>query len=50
MYARMCSYNYAILYKLCSSMPLPFYFKFGKNTSITMQQTCKWQKKPIPYN
>ena len=26
----------------------PFFFKFGKNTSIKMQQTSKWEKH-LPY-
>ena len=29
--------------KKCRNNTSTFYFKFGKNTSITLQQTTKWQ-------
>ena len=35
--------NYAHSSKIYRSYASPFYFKFGKNASITMQHTSKWQ-------
>ena len=40
--------NYAHFSKKCWTYAITFYFKFGKNTSITMQQTSKWQTH-LPY-
>ena len=40
--------NYAQFRKTCRNYSSTFYFKFGKNTSITVQQTIKWQKH-LPY-
>ena len=40
--------NYAHLRKKYRNYASTFYFKFGKNTSITMQQTSKWQTH-LPY-
>ena len=33
--------NYAYFNKICRNYAFTLYFKFGKNTSITMQQTSK---------
>ena len=35
--------NYAHFSKICKNYASTFYFKFGKNISITMKQTNKWQ-------
>ena len=35
--------KYAYFNKICRNYAFTLYFKFGKNTSITMQQTSKWQ-------
>ena len=35
--------NYSHFNKICRNNTSTFYFKFGKNASITMQQTTKWQ-------
>ena len=35
--------NYAQFRKTCRNYSSTFYFKFGENTSITVQQTIKWQ-------
>ena len=40
--------NYAHFSKQCRTYASTFYFKFGKNTSITMQQTSIWQTH-LPY-
>ena len=40
--------NYAHFSKKCRTYASTFYFKFGKNTSITMQQTSIWQTH-LPY-
>ena len=37
--------NYARFSKKCRNHTSTFYFKFGKNTSITMQQTSKFQRR-----
>ena len=41
--------NYAHFSKICRNYASTFYLKFGKNTSITMQQTSKWQTH-LPYS
>ena len=35
--------NYAHFSKICRNYASTFYFKFGKNTSIAMQKSTKWQ-------
>ena len=40
-YASFC--NYTHFSKIYRNYASPFYFKFGKNTSIIIQHTSKWQ-------